>query len=84
MKHQTLIENSRNSLDPAVVYLCQEYVDIDTKKQINAMMQNASIKHVRVMPDCHVGQGCCIGFTSIVEHDKIVPSYVGGDIGCGK
>lgn len=34
------------------------------------------------MPDCHKGNGCCIGFTFPLI-DKIVPGYIGGDIGCG-
>jgi RNA-splicing ligase RtcB len=36
----------------------------------------------RFMPYCHRGKGCCVGFTSkLIE--KIVPKFVGGDIGCG-
>lgn len=37
---------------------------------------------VRIMPDCHSGKGCVIGFTMNVQ-DKIVPNLVGVDIGCG-
>jgi RNA-splicing ligase RtcB len=37
---------------------------------------------VRIMPDCHVGAGICIGFTS--ELGKwLNPSTIGVDIGCG-
>lgn len=35
-----------------------------------------------LMPDCHAGKGCCVGFTQTVT-DKICPSLVGVDIGCG-
>lgn len=35
-----------------------------------------------LMPDCHAGKGCCIGFTQTIT-DKICPSLVGVDIGCG-
>lgn len=38
--------------------------------------------HVRVMPDCHVGAGCVIGFTARLT-DKVVPNLIGVDIGCG-
>lgn len=38
--------------------------------------------HIRIMPDCHAGAGCVIGFTAPVD-DKIIPNLVGVDIGCG-
>lgn len=37
---------------------------------------------IRIMPDVHAGKGCTIGTTMTVT-DKIVPSLVGVDIGCG-
>lgn len=37
---------------------------------------------VRIMPDCHTGAGCVIGFTADLG-DKIIPNIVGVDIGCG-
>lgn len=37
---------------------------------------------IRIMPDCHAGAGCVIGFTAPVK-DKIIPNLVGVDIGCG-
>lgn len=37
---------------------------------------------VRIMPDCHVGAGCVIGFTAKLT-DKVVPNLIGVDIGCG-
>jgi tRNA-splicing ligase RtcB len=53
-----------------------------TFKQIEAMIANPAIEHARVMPDCHAGIGCVVGFTSKLS-DKVVPSWIGGDIGCG-
>lgn len=44
------------------------------------MFGNSSIK---IMPDCHSGKGCVIGFTSILSKEQIVPNLVGVDIGCG-
>jgi tRNA-splicing ligase RtcB len=38
--------------------------------------------NVRIMPDCHVGAGCVIGFTAKLT-DKVVPNLIGVDIGCG-
>ncbi len=37
---------------------------------------------IRIMPDVHAGKGCTIGTTMTIA-DKIVPSMVGVDIGCG-
>lgn len=37
---------------------------------------------IRIMPDCHAGAGCVIGFTADFG-DKIIPNVVGVDIGCG-
>lgn len=37
---------------------------------------------IRIMPDCHAGKGCTIGFTMNIK-DKVVPNLVGVDIGCG-
>jgi len=40
------------------------------------------LKNVRIMPDCHKGNGCCVGLTAKIDN-KIFPRYVGFDIGCG-
>ena len=64
------------------VFLEESQVDPDTLKQIRAMTEHPAIVNARVMPDCHHGSGCCVGFTSQLN-DKIVPNFVGGDIGCG-
>lgn len=37
---------------------------------------------IRIMPDCHAGKGCVVGFTMPLT-DKVVPNLVGVDIGCG-
>jgi len=37
---------------------------------------------IRIMPDCHAGTGCVIGFTADLG-DKVIPNIVGVDIGCG-
>ena len=37
---------------------------------------------IRIMPDVHAGVGCTIGTTMTVK-DKLVPNFVGVDIGCG-
>lgn len=37
---------------------------------------------IRIMPDVHAGTGCVIGFTADLGN-KVIPSIVGVDIGCG-
>lgn len=37
---------------------------------------------IRIMPDAHAGKGCTVGTTMTIT-DKVTPSLVGVDIGCG-
>lgn len=37
---------------------------------------------IRMMPDLHAGKGCTVGTTMTITN-KIVPNFVGVDIGCG-
>lgn len=83
VKHHTCIVNPKNEEDPAIVFLDEDMIESSTEKQIQAMLLNPSISRARVMPDCHVGHGCCVGFTARVSPTRIAPAYVGGDIGCG-
>lgn len=59
-------------------------LDVATENQILEMLDQPYMKHckVRIMPDCHAGNGCVIGST-IKFRNKINPSLVGCDIGCG-
>lgn len=83
MIHHTVISNGQPTEDTAVMYLHADLIDEDTKKQIRSMISHPSLSHIRVMPDGHAGNGCCIGFTGRLTAGSVVPSYVGGDIGCG-
>ena len=65
-----------------IVFIDKSSIDTETMKQIRHMIKHEAIENSRIMPDCHKGNGCCIGFTSTLV-DKIVPNFVGGDIGCG-
>lgn len=64
------------------VFIDRFSIDKGTMAQIKTMILHPSVNNVRIMPDCHRGKGCCIGFTSELT-GKIVPNYIGGDIGCG-
>lgn len=44
---------------------------------------NPAKPSIAIMPDCHAGKGCVIGFTQCLVSDSVVPSLVGCDIGCG-
>lgn len=59
-------------------------IDNATISQVNELLNQEFVKgsQVRIMPDCHAGKGCVIGFTMNIQ-DKIVPNLVGVDIGCG-
>ena len=53
-------------------------------EQIKAVCDTAAFANskIRIMPDVHAGKGCTIGTTMTIT-DKIFPSMVGVDIGCG-
>jgi len=38
---------------------------------------------IRIMPDCHSGTGCVVGYTQTITNGKVVPGLVGCDISCG-
>lgn len=54
------------------------------KKQIDELLEQDAFKDskIRIMPDVHAGKSCVIGFTGDLG-EKVIPSIVGGDIGCG-
>ncbi|MCB5235127.1 MAG: RtcB family protein [Candidatus Cloacimonetes bacterium] len=52
------------------------------KEILDSETQIALGANIRVMPDVHAGLGCVIGTTMQIT-DKVVPNFVGVDIGCG-
>ena len=40
------------------------------------------VEHVAAMPDAHVSENVCVGTVFVTEH-TVVPSALGGDLGCG-
>lgn len=67
----------------ATAKVMTDFVEDEAQAQIlricnQEMFKDASIA---IMPDCHAGAGCVIGFTAIVK-DKIIPNLIGVDIGC--
>ena len=59
-------------------------IEDEARKQIEDLASLAAFSSsvIRIMPDCHSGKGCVIGFTADLG-DKTIPNIVGVDIGCG-
>lgn len=59
-------------------------IDESSYQQIEGMMdrEEFAASKFRFMPDVHYGKGSTVGTTMTVK-DKISPSYIGVDIGCG-
>ncbi|MCQ2425796.1 MAG: RtcB family protein [Lachnospiraceae bacterium] len=74
------INGKRNT---ALVY--SDRADKETVRQLEQMLCLPALadSRVRVMPDVHKGRGCVIGFTMTLPARRVVPSFVGVDIGCG-
>ena len=64
------------------VFLPRFEIDKGTMKQIKHIAEHTVLENLRFMPDAHRGVGCCIGLTAKIQN-KLVPRYVGVDIGCG-
>ena len=62
---------------------CNEVEDT-AREQIQDMCDQRLFagSRIRIMPDVHAGTGCTIGTTMTVT-DRVAPSLVGVDIGCG-
>lgn len=67
----------------AIVY--SNNISSSTYEQLRQLCDHPMFRSavIRVMPDCHAGKGCVIGFTSVSAEKIIVPNLVGVDIGCG-
>lgn len=81
-EHTIREKNRHGEYIDSKIFLEKTMVDKGTMSQIRELIHHPSVEHSRFMPDCHRGARCCVGFTSKLN-DKIVPRYIGGDIGCG-
>lgn len=61
-----------------------DMIDEETVGQIQEIVNQkmAENSSIRIMPDCHYGKGAVVGLTMKIS-EKVVPSFVGVDIGCG-
>ena len=80
--HQEIIYEFKKKEKEVKVFLPRFEIDMGTMKQIKHIAQHTVLEKLRFMPDCHKGVGCCVGLTAKIEN-KLVPRYVGVDIGCG-
>lgn len=63
-----------------------QFEDTDVTVQTLAICNHPIFKdcNIRIMPDCHKGKGCTIGFTSTMpEGGEIIPNIIGVDQSCG-
>ncbi len=74
--------NINGKYNSAVVYT--DNVDHACLDQLKNLLDCSAFADVtvRVMPDCHAGAGCVVGYTQTIA-DKVVPNLVGVDINCG-
>lgn len=79
MTHSIKIAGKYNE---AIVY--NPDIDTSSYQQIQAMMDREEFgeSQFRFMPDVHYGKGSTVGTTMSVS-DKVVPNFIGVDIGCG-
>ena len=58
-------------------------VEDECKQQVETLASCPAFEgaKIRIMPDCHSGKGCVIGFTANLG-DKVVPNVIGVDLGC--
>lgn len=61
-----------------------DYIEDEAISQLIQLLNQDFLEgaKVRIMPDCHAGAGCVIGFTADIG-EKVIPNLVGVDIGCG-
>ncbi len=65
------------------VYIYADAVEPEVLAQIERVKDLPFFRdRIVIMPDCHAGKGCVIGFTGYFD-DVVIPNIVGVDIGCG-
>ncbi|TFG62550.1 MAG: RNA-splicing ligase RtcB, partial [Spirochaetales bacterium] len=72
----------KGAYEEAVIF--SDTVEEEALRQIRTLLDHPASgnSHVRIMPDCHAGAGCVIGYTARLN-DTVIPNLIGVDIGCG-
>ena len=68
----------------ADIKIFTDMIEDKAKDQIEKIAAHPAFQDakIRIMPDVHAGKGCVCGFTADLG-EKVVPSLIGVDIGCG-
>ncbi len=65
------------------IYVYAREIEPEVRSQIERLRDLPFFRErIVIMPDCHAGKGCVIGFTGYFD-DVVIPNIVGVDIGCG-
>ena len=77
-----LLIKIKGKYNEAVVFT--DDIEETAKQQVYELCNQEFLQDskIRMMPDLHAGKGCTIGTTMTIT-DKIVPNFVGVDLGCG-
>ena len=77
-----LLIKIKGKYNEAVVFT--DEIEETAKQQVYELCNQEFLQDskIRMMPDLHAGKGCTIGTTMTIT-DKIVPNFVGVDLGCG-
>ncbi|MEO2064877.1 MAG: RtcB family protein, partial [Desulfurobacteriaceae bacterium] len=77
------------ALEPTVIegripiYVYAKEIEPEVRVQIERLKDLPFFRDkIVIMPDCHAGKGCVIGFTGYFD-EVVIPNIVGVDIGCG-
>ncbi len=72
----------KGKYNEAIVFT--DEIEETAKQQVYELCNQEFLKDskIRMMPDLHAGKGCTIGTTMTIT-DRIVPNFVGVDLGCG-
>lgn len=72
--------------DFGTAWITTQENDEETVKMIRSVMNSSLSENSKVviMPDCHIGKGCVVGFTQTLNEAnlRISPEIIGVDIGC--
>ena len=72
--------------DFGIAWITTQDNDDETMKMVRAVMNSSLSENTKVviMPDCHVGKGCVVGFTQKINESapRVSPDIIGVDIGC--
>ena len=67
----------------ALVFLPEEEIEDSAYEQIQSMVNHPAFRNpVRIQSDCHYSPSCIVGFTMPLSN-RVSPSVVSYDIGCG-